>query len=56
MKLEVTKEQYKINLINLAESHKKECDGDCGVSLILLLQFAEESGLKFTKKEKEIFG
>jgi len=47
---------YKINVIALAKYHKKYCkESDCNVSLILLRQMSEELGIRFTKKETEVF-
>ena len=47
---------YKNNIVLLAKHHKEHCSGDdCQISLIMLRMFAEEGGIKFTNKEKEIF-
>lgn len=49
-------EAEEINLIALAEQHKKMCKSStCNVSLILLRITGERAGLSFTKKEKETF-
>ena len=46
----------KNNIVLLAKHHKKHCDGEeCQISLIMLRMFAEEGGIEFTEKEKEIF-
>lgn len=47
---------YKLNCIELMRHHKQFClMEDCGVSLILLKQMAEEVGVVFTEKEIEEF-
>ena len=52
-----TKEDaYKMNLIAIAEHHKRYCDGEgCSVSLYLLREMAERIGIKFTEEEAELF-
>ena len=50
------KEAYKINLIEIVKQHKFNCKmEDCNVSLYLLRMMAEDSGIKFTEEEKELF-
>lgn len=46
----------KFNLIELVKHHRRFCEGKkCNISLYLLLEMAEELGLEFTDKEKELF-
>ena len=46
----------KLNLINLAKHHRKHCEGEsCNISLMLVMQVAERTGIKFTKKEMKEF-
>ena len=40
-----------MNILNLIRHHKKNCDGNCGASLIILREMAKDCGVKFTKKE-----
>lgn len=50
------KESYKLNTLELAKHHRKNCEGeDCNISLNVLRMMAEECGVKFTDKEKEEF-
>jgi len=47
---------YKFNTLELAKHHRKYCEGEnCVISLNVLRMMAEECGIKFTKKETEIF-
>ena len=47
---------YKMNVIELAKHHKKNCESsECGVNLFLLREMCEKLGIEFTDKEKEIF-
>ena len=47
---------YKLNAIELAKHHRKNCDGhDCVISLFILKEMAEKLGVKFTKEESEVF-
>ncbi len=49
-------EIYKNNVIQLAEDHKINCNhSNCNVSLILLLEMAQRTGIKFTEDEMGIF-
>ncbi len=49
-------EIYKNNVIQLAEDHKINCNhSNCNISLILLLEMAKKTGIKFTDEEIEIF-
>ena len=46
----------KSNIIKLVKHHRKYCEGEnCNISLWMLLEVAKASGLKFTKKEEELF-
>jgi hypothetical protein len=50
------KKAYRINAINLARHHRKHCEGEnCNISLILLMEMAKESGVKFTDEEIKEF-
>jgi len=56
MELKSKNDAYKFNLIQLAKHHRKFCEGEyCNISLILLMEMAEQLGIKFTNKEKELF-
>lgn len=47
---------FKINVFNMVKHHKKYCEGeDCCISLLSLRMMAENAGVKFTKKELELF-
>ena len=49
-------EVFKNQALQLAEHHKKHCDGEsCTISLLVLKEMAEKAGVKFTKKELEVF-
>jgi len=54
---EITKkEAWKLNTIWIANQHRIDCCGEeCNISLLSLMEMAEEAGVKFTKKEKKIF-
>ncbi len=55
-KMSKIKKAYRMNVVTLAKQHKRQCtESDCNVSLILLRKMCEEAGIKFTKKQKEIF-
>lgn len=46
----------KRNLIKLVNHHRKYCDGEnCDISLILVLEMAERSGIHFTKNQRRYF-
>lgn len=50
------KRAYKINTLEIAKHHRKYCEGeDCVISLNALRMMAEECGVKFTNKEKDMF-
>jgi len=50
------KKIYKLNAMELAKHHKKYCEGEsCVISLNVLREMAEKVGVKFTKKERELF-
>jgi hypothetical protein len=56
MKLKKIEDAYKFNVIQLAKHHRKYCEGEnCVISLYLLREMTEKLGIKFTKKEKELF-
>ena len=47
---------YKLNTLEIAKHHREFCEGeDCNISLIILMQMAENLGVSFTEKEKELF-
>ena len=47
---------YKQTTLELAKHHRKYCEGEeCNISLNVLRMMAEEIGIEFTDKEKEIF-
>lgn len=47
---------HKTNLIELANHHRKYCEGEnCNISLFLLLEMAERAGLEFTPEERKSF-
>ena len=47
---------YKMNILALVKSHKKDCAiEDCTVSLLLVREMCEKFGITFTKEEKELF-
>jgi hypothetical protein len=44
------------NILNLVKDHKKHCNGDCGISLFLLLEdFERHIGRKATSEEFKNF-
>ena len=45
----------KANVIAIAKHHKKNCNGDCGCSMILLGTLLMEAGYKISKKEMKVF-
>lgn len=49
-------ESYKHNTLELVKHHKKHCEGEnCVISLNILRMMAEQCGVVFTDKEKELF-
>lgn len=47
---------YKKNTLWLARQHKADCCGEkCNISLLVLMEIAQKAGVKFTKKEMEVF-
>lgn len=49
-------EAYKLNTLELAKHHSKNCvEEDCNISLNVLRMMAEECGVKFNKEEMEEF-
>lgn len=49
-------EIYKMNAIGLAKHHRKYCEGkSCSISLFILKEMAENSGVEFTDRELEEF-
>jgi len=52
----VLKRIMKKNVIALVKHHKKHCDGEhCKISLWLLKEMAERSGIKFTECQVKLF-
>jgi len=50
------KDAHKINILALAEHHRRCCDGEgCTISLMLLKELAEAYGIKFTEEEFKLF-
>jgi hypothetical protein len=47
---------YKINVLAIVRHHKKTCEGEeCDISLLMILQMAEQCGVKFTEEERREF-
>ena len=47
--------EFKKELIKLVKSHKKDCDGNCNISLIQVRLKAEKIGMVFSEEEKSLF-
>lgn len=45
----------KDSMIRLVEEHKDKCNGHCNISLILIAEFLEKSGIELTDEERKIF-
>ncbi len=56
-KMNAKQKAYRMNVMNLVKHHRKncECEIDCGVSLLLLKQMAEEVGVDFTRTQLNKF-
>ncbi len=47
---------YKLNTLELAKHHRKNCEGEgCVISLNVLRMMAEQCGVVFNDEEKEEF-
>jgi len=47
---------YRINTLELAEHHRRCCDGEsCAISLWLLKEMGEVAGVKFSDEEAKLF-
>jgi len=56
MKTTTREQAWKMNTIWLANQHKVDCCGEeCNISLLLLAEMAEKAGVRFTKREREVF-